>query len=203
VSDEPDYLSMVLANPEEAAPRFLLADWFEANGHPTRAHFVRRMCELAKYPEGSDHHRRLKEAARQLLAKCGPEWLGPRLAQYLEADSPDPMELRRWARHHSALPLMPDMAGCYCIRMEGEIISFAWDREEDARTGSETRVRNVVLFQGSEKYPELRLFIPPRPIDASDCPACEGKGVLMKLPAELRDKVVCECGGLGWIMPDR
>jgi uncharacterized protein (TIGR02996 family) len=199
MSIEAALLQEVIENPDAEAPRLAYADLLEASGHAERAHFVRAICEVARYPEGSDHHRRLTDTARQLFAKRGPEWLGPRLTEFVADNCPDPVQLRKWARHHSALPLTPDMGGCFCLRLDGEVISFIWDREEETRVERETRLRNRVLAVGSKKYPELRLFIPPRPVDAGECPSCEGKGVLMKLRADVREKVVCECGGLGWI----
>lgn len=51
------------------------------------------------------------------------------------------------------------------------------------------------------KYPELKLLIPQRPVDALECPECEGSGGFGHLDPAVRD-VICSCGGLGWVPKD-
>jgi hypothetical protein len=121
------------------------------------------------------------------------------IGQLLADSSPDPNRLRQVASRSHILPLLLDWGGCFAVRPSGEIVSFAWDTPDELRVEVDPRIRNMAIYQGSEKYPALREFIPTRPIDAVQCPHCQGKG---KPPeAELIDNLVCYCGGLGWLPP--
>jgi hypothetical protein len=117
------------------------------------------------------------------------------LKQFLAATSPDPMGLRKIAADLQALPLMLDMGGCFAVRCNGEVISFAWDTPAEVRVEKDPRIRNIVFFQGSQKYPSLRFLILPRLADAVDCPQCGGT---RKMDIPIKD-LVCYCGGLGWV----
>ena len=58
---------------------------------------------------------------------------------------------------------------------------------------------NIVRHLAAERYPELAHIEPLRTPDDPDCSSCGGTGV-PDLPAEVpRDRIICECGGLGWI----
>jgi len=76
------------------------------------------------------------------------------------------LDLRKLAAELNALPMALDFGGCYVIRPNGEISSFAWDELYDLRIEDDPRICNFVLFQGAKKYPELLELIPSRPIDA-------------------------------------
>lgn len=119
------------------------------------------------------------------------------ICQFLSDSSADPLGLMEFVKREHALPVCLDMGGCYCIRPSGEVISFAWDKEEDITVEACSRIRNIAYYQGSKKYQPLREFTPTRPPDASTCPSCEGKGEL----SEPFSKVVCYCGGIGWLPP--
>lgn len=117
------------------------------------------------------------------------------IRQFLTATSPDPLGLREIVSLSNALPLYLDIGGCYSVRPSGEIISFEWDTEDEVQVETRPLIRNLALCQGSKKYPELREFIPSKPVDAVECPQCRGKG---ELPAPL-NRVICSCGGVGWL----
>jgi hypothetical protein len=107
---------------------------------------------------------------------------------------------RRACAEANALPLCFDWTGCLAIRPDGEVL-YIDEESHAARVVEEERVRNLALFQGSRKDPDLRCLVPPRPPDAADCPDCRGTG---KLPfrgknAHLAEVVICHCGGLGWV----
>lgn len=87
------------------------------------------------------------------------------------------MNVRASARELNVLPLMLDMGGCFAIRSDGEVISFLWENDRDIRQENDARIRNIALFQGSKKYPELRALIPPRPPEATTCSQCNGTGI--------------------------
>ncbi len=48
MSEERGLLESVLAAPQDDGPRLILADWYEDNGRPERAEFIRVQCELAR-----------------------------------------------------------------------------------------------------------------------------------------------------------
>jgi hypothetical protein len=57
------------------------------------------------------------------------------------------------------------------------------------------------LFQGTKLHPELQFLLLPKPSDAIECPDCRGTGKLTFPPGyeHLSEKVICYCGGLGWM----
>jgi len=119
------------------------------------------------------------------------------ISEYLSDVSPDPLRLRELVSQTNMLPVFLDMGGCYAIRPSGEVVSFEWDKEKDIRVETCPRTRNLAYCQGGKKYDLLQKFIPAKPHEAVACPYCEGKG---DLPEPL-DKVVCYCGGVGWLPP--
>src|SRR4051794_16094466 len=73
------FLHAIRAAPDEDAPRLVLADWFEDNGDPQRAEFIRTQVRLAgdlPQPE----RRELEEREAAPLVANTQRWLGP-LAQ--------------------------------------------------------------------------------------------------------------------------
>lgn len=120
-----------------------------------------------------------------------------KIAEYMEGGAYE--WARRACAEAHALPLYLDWTGCLAIRPDGEVI-FIDDESYEVREVEDERVRNLGLFQGSRRDPDLRCLVPLRPTDASDCPDCHGAG---KLPfrgdhAHLAEVVICSCGGLGW-----
>jgi hypothetical protein len=124
------------------------------------------------------------------------------LKRFLAESLSDPMKLREAAVQLQALPLLNDMGGCYLIRPDGEIVSFAWGSPSDWAIERDSRIRNIALFEGSKKYPELRTLAPVRPPSARDCPHCKGTGVDPIAAEHGLSNVKCYCGGLGWIPED-
>jgi hypothetical protein len=92
------------------------------------------------------------------------------LAEYLAGSAPDPLDLRSVVAKFGALPLSSDMGGL-AMRADGEIISFRWDEPHDAKIERDARWRNIVLYQGSLKYPELA---PTRPVASGRRKALRG-----------------------------
>lgn len=108
-------------------------------------------------------------------------------------------DLKEIAFELKVLPMLLDMGGCYAIRPNGEIVSFAWDEPYDLEIENNPRIQNIVLFQGSKKYPGLSALVPTRPPDARNCDFCDGTGTVIGLPADMAESIVCYCGGLGWL----
>lgn len=133
------------------------------------------------------------------------------IKDYIAKPALEPNDLRRLAAAKTVLPLFVDMGGVFAINSSGDIISFPFslnasgnmvafplDETDQPRVESDPRIRNIALFQGSKKYPELRDLI-VKPDDARVCSGCGGSGID---PAAARlnvDNIVCYCGGLGWI----
>lgn len=107
-------------------------------------------------------------------------------------------ELQELVAQERVLPLCWDMGGVLTINVEGEIRSFLWDDTLHGQVEYDPRVRNVALFQGSKKYPELELLI-VKPDNARVCEHCEGTGVEPYAKKLKTDAIVCYCGGLGWL----
>lgn len=139
--------------------------------------------------------------SRSLRPETTPEqqaMIEAKIAKYVEAGA------YQWARRACseahALPLYLDWTGCLAIRPDGEVI-WIEDESYEVREVEDERVRNLALFQGSRRDPDLRCLVPSRPPDATDCPDCHGTGKL-PFPAgkeDLAEVVVCSCGGLGWV----
>jgi hypothetical protein len=110
-----------------------------------------------------------------------------------------PLDLRPLAAELQLLPAMLDMGGCLGLHPTGEVASFLWDEPTTLRTERDPRVRNLAYFQASLKYPALAPLVPPRPADVVVCSHCGGTGRCSGFPDELADKIVCYCGGLGWL----
>jgi hypothetical protein len=84
------------------------------------------------------------------------------------------------------------MGGCFGLRTNGQVICWVHDTPNSVRLVEDPRIRNMALFLGSKKYPAIRSLVPARPPEAIECAHCKGTG-------ELPHKVVCYCGGLGWL----
>jgi hypothetical protein len=108
------------------------------------------------------------------------------------------LDLRTVAAQLHVLPLMLDMGGCYALRQDGTVISFAWDATLDHRIETDARIIRIALFQGSLKHPEIVELVPKRPVGAENCRLCHGTGKVSEKPA--LDAFVCYCGGLGWLL---
>jgi hypothetical protein len=107
-------------------------------------------------------------------------------------------ELRKLVAQESVLPLFCDMSGVLTIDVDGEICSFLWDDTLHGKVEYDPRIRNLALFQGSKKYPELEDLI-EKPDDARVCSYCLGTGIAPFAEQLNTEAIVCYCGGLGWI----
>jgi hypothetical protein len=110
-----------------------------------------------------------------------------------------PLDLRALAGELRLLPAMLDMGGCYGLRLNGEVVSFVWDELRQLRVEHDERIRNMVMFRASLKYAQLVCLVPQKPVAGVTCPHCGGSGIPSGLPVDLARKVVCFCGGLGWL----
>lgn len=71
---------------------------------------------------------------------------------------------------------------------------------------AELEIRHAVRAQAAKRYPRVKALRYNSPPEHDICPTCDGTGT-PHLPPSLRYRVVCQCGGLGWIPrgwdPDR
>lgn len=132
------------------------------------------------------------------------------IQDYVTAAAPDTTNLRQFVAEKKVLPLLVDWGGLLTINPNGDIISFPFSTGADGDVVStlgdtgqpmvetDPRIRNIALFQGSKKYPELKELI-VRSADARACPSCGGTGIEPNAASHSLSNVVCYCGGLGWI----
>jgi uncharacterized protein (TIGR02996 family) len=76
----PQYVGLladIQENPEDDAPRLILADWLEDQGEGERAEFIRVQIEAERLDVGDPRRLQLEDRADELLAGHREEWLGP------------------------------------------------------------------------------------------------------------------------------
>lgn len=120
------------------------------------------------------------------------------IENYAVEHASDPPELLQLAIQEKVLPLYRSMADVVAINASGDVISFLWDDTLHGQIEFDPRIRNIALFQGSKKYPELAVLI-EKPEDFRVCPHCGGSGKDPYAEKLNVDNIVCYCGGLGWI----
>jgi hypothetical protein len=110
-------------------------------------------------------------------------------------------EARKACTTVRAIPLFLDWSACMALRPEGEIIWIDYEEPHPVRPVEDERERNIGLFQGTLRHPDLSFLVPPRPADAIDCPHCQSTGKVSP-PSGCEpsaDRLVCYCGGNGWL----
>jgi hypothetical protein len=126
-------------------------------------------------------------------------WIQEAIGRYTLATSNEPEHLKYYATLYNLLPLYPDWAHCYGLRSDGTIFLFSTeDEEKTIHEETDERLRNLALFRGAQKYPELKSLSPIRSADLIDCPCCNGLGEI-DLPGVGPDVIVCYCGELVWL----
>lgn len=73
--------------------------------------------------------------------------------------------------------------------LRSENVDYSIVEEEDSPD-----VRHRVLAQASLEYPELTQLRPVRGPGDAECPGCSGSGSMTGRP-----RMICFCGGVGWI----
>lgn len=117
---------------------------------------------------------------------------------YFTESSVEPPYLKTLAERYHVLPVYVGWTAFYGLRADGEVLLVPTEEEGDAQPEIEERIRRMAIFRGTKKYPELGPLIPERPVDAPDCPHCEGHGQI-DFPGVEADTIICYCGGLGWL----
>jgi hypothetical protein len=113
-----------------------------------------------------------------------------------------PAEVVSYGKRERVLPVTWDMAGIYVLHPEGGIGEIDWDHLTFAPSeNKDPVVRNRALFQGARKFAALAPFVPQRPANAITCPHCDGTGTPQHVPTSARGRLICLCGGVGWLPP--
>ena len=126
------------------------------------------------------------------------------VARTVRALMDDPAPVPDWAREtvvrERVLPLFYDWNGFVALRPGGQVVLFDVEGGE-AEPVVDARVRHVAMAEGARRYAGLPFLLPARTPDAVACESCRGTGRLTFGPGSehLSDKVICECGGLGWL----
>jgi hypothetical protein len=113
------------------------------------------------------------------------------IARLAAAESYEDSAIREAAIATNALPVHSDISGVLAVTSDGDVLHF--DFETRMTTAPDERWRIYALAKASRRFPELKDLAPSMPRDATTCPACEGRGVL------LGDMDCGTCMGLGWI----
>jgi len=113
-----------------------------------------------------------------------------------------PPPAHAWAvdavRAHDFLPLYFGWVATLGIRPDGSMLRWHQEEGVDAvGTLDVEYLRRMALKQGSLQYPVLEPLVPSPLPDAQTCPTCGGSGTI----GSNNSKVICECGGVGWIVP--
>ena len=97
-------------------------------------------------------------------------------------------------------PAYSDWIGAFAVDAQGGV----WFTEHGRNWGereavAEPELQHVVRGVAALAHPHVVALRQRRAEDARTCESCKGRGVMYDLPAHLRHRVVCQCGGLGWV----
>ena len=67
-------LRAVIAAPDDDGPRLVYADWFDEQGQPERAEFIRVQCYLDRLPGDETRRKDLQTREAELLGRFGWAW---------------------------------------------------------------------------------------------------------------------------------
>jgi hypothetical protein len=101
--------------------------------------------------------------------------------------------------------LYPGLGPAIFLTFDGRVLQDNYDWDESGAyevTDPKNAWSAVVLAADAWNLPDLLKLLPPRPLDARDCPDCRGMSFTSLSDAkDKRFKVVCfhGCGGLGWV----
>jgi hypothetical protein len=143
-----------------------------------------------------------KEPKAIELSSMQQDQVEARIAQFIEDSSSLYAHAHGAIARVNALPLFFDWTGFMALRLDGQIVWVPYDDEPgEIEVVQVERVRNMGLFQGTRVHPDLQFLLPQSPPDAIICPDCQGTGKLT-FPhgwEQLADRVLCFCGGIGWL----
>lgn len=94
-------------------------------------------------------------------------------------------------------PIEQTVDGWFCLKETGEVVH--WNSDSDATELVVDIARKSFLIGKMTSRVPLATWFLPACAAARICGTCDGKGRVPGLPDDLAQKIVCECGGLGWI----
>ena len=110
---------------------------------------------------------------------------------------------REWesaARARGLAPAYADLGGFLAVDRAGDVwCSETPDGWDAATRVAEPDVRFAAIGVAVGRHPELARLVPDRRPEDPTCPTCRGRGSPADLPPRLRDRILCQCGGLGWL----
>jgi hypothetical protein len=98
---------------------------------------------------------------------------------------------------NSAVPLAGSLGMDSAITVDGEVwVQFGTHADEmDGWRRARPNERVALLVSAQRAHPELAVLLPLRPVAASDCAACQGKGTVFADIAWCHD-----CSARGWVV---
>ena len=117
----------------------------------------------------------------------------------------DEARLRPWERRTWEAGLFPayaDWVGEFAVDADGHAWFVEHGGDWSARQPvEEIELQHVALAVAARRHAGARHLSPRRTPEDPTCASCGGVG-RMPLPPSARYKILCQCGGLGWIRRD-
>ena len=105
------------------------------------------------------------------------------------------------AHRKDIIPIEQTEDGWLCLHANGHVAHVDEHGANDELIGRSVRA-TALLGNLAVRFPLATWFV-PRSTDAIPCPVCGGTGMVPGVPADLSRRLVCQCGGLGWLpVPD-
>lgn len=95
------------------------------------------------------------------------------------------------------IPIEQTLDGWFCLLRDGRVAhvnSVGTDRECVAAQA----LRVALAGSLARRFPLATWFL-PRGDTAALCPACGGTGAVTGIPDDVQTRIMCSCGGLGWV----
>lgn len=125
-------------------------------------------------------------------------WLEGRVQQVVSQRPIADVRAYEIASRHGALLLLRGLKEDWALRITGEVLTFRGADLDHPRAMFLRGRAYGAIKVASGRYPELGVLLPSRSPEDTACELCQGTGV-HPLRAETKDdRVVCECGGLGF-----
>lgn len=95
------------------------------------------------------------------------------------------------------VPIEQTVDGWFCLLRSGHVahVGVGGAHVENIEAVDRT---TALIGRLARQFPLATWFV-PRAAHAELCPSCNGAGAVPGLPENLRARVVCRCGGLGWV----
>jgi hypothetical protein len=104
----------------------------------------------------------------------------------------------RMASDHSTLPLFRGREGFFGISVSGEMLVFRWNHFDQPQPALPRGAGYGALMVGSRRFPELATLLPSRQEMDETCESCAGTGSHPLARERNDDRILCDCGGLGF-----